>query len=329
MKAAVLTDPGRIELVERAVPELGARDVRIRVGQCGICTSELDLWAGKALDKLPAAIGHEVAGVVEEVGADVTTVRVGDRVAAWVGGGGFAEQLVAHERFCVPVAPEVSYPAVAEPLACVVNAVELAAPALADDVVIVGAGYMGNLIQLVTALKGPRSIVVADIRPDALQRASQLGATRVVDTREESLEEVVLEITDGRGADLSYEVTGSAPGLELSASVTRMSGKLCIVGYHQGGTRAIPLGEWNWMAYTIINAHFRDIDTIMGGMRAGMRLVNAGVLDVSSLVTGTYPLGRIAEAFETAVAKPHGFIKAVIEPEARHGDRRSTQLTNR
>jgi threonine dehydrogenase-like Zn-dependent dehydrogenase len=93
-----------------------------------------------------------------------------------------------------------------------------------------------------------------------------------------------------------------------------MSGKLCIVGYHQGGTRAIPLGDWNWMAFELINAHFRDIDTIMRGMRRGMRLVNAGVLDVSSLVTGAYPLGRIADAFATAAAKPDGFVKAVIEP---------------
>lgn len=314
MRAAVMTDPFRIELVDRDVPALGPRDVRVRVQQCGICTSEIDLWTGKAPDRLPAAIGHEVAGVVEEVGDEVVAVKLGDRVAAWVEGGGFAEQVVAQDRYCVPVAADVAYAAVAEPLACVVNAVELAAPALADDVVIVGAGYMGNLIQLVTALKGPRSITVADIRPDALERAAAMGATRVVDTREESLADVVAEVTDGRGADLSYEVTGSNPGLDLAGSVTRMSGKVCIVGYHQGGVREIPLGQWNWMAYNIVNAHFRSIDTIMGGMRAGMRLVNAGVLDVSPLVTGVYELGDIAVAFETAVAKPEGFIKAVVEP---------------
>jgi L-iditol 2-dehydrogenase len=316
MRAAVLTDPFKIELIDRTLPPLGPTQARIRVAQCGLCTSELDLWTGKADDKLPAAIGHEVAGVVEEVGAEVTTLRVGDNVAAWVEDGGFAEETVVEERFCVAVADGVAYPAVAEPLACVVNAVELAAPALADDVVIIGAGYMGNLLQLVSALKGPRSIVVADIRPDALKRAAQLGATRVVDTSEESLDDVVRDITDGRGADVTYEVTGSGPGLELAGKVTRMSGKLAIVGYHQGGTRAVALGEWNWMAFTIVNAHFRNIDTIMAGMRAGMRLVNAGVLDASSLVTGSYPLGRIAEAFETATAKPDGFVKAVIEPGA-------------
>lgn len=314
MIAAMLVEPRRIELVDRTLPPLGPHQARLRVQQCGVCTSELDLWTGKANDKLPAAIGHEVAGVVEEVGSEVAAVTVGDDVAAWVEGGGFAEQVVVEDRFCIQVAPGVTYPAVAEPLACVVNAVELAAPALADDVVIVGAGYMGNLVQLVTALKGPRSIVVADIRPDALARAAGLGATRVVDTRSESLRAVVDEVTDGRGADLSYEVTGSEPGLNLAAEVTRMSGKLAIVGYHQGGTRAIDLAAWNWMAFDLINAHFRDIDVIMRGMRAGMRLVNAGVLDAAPLVTDSYGLSDIAHAFAAAEAKPDGFVKAVVRP---------------
>jgi L-iditol 2-dehydrogenase len=316
MKVAVLTDPYTIELVNRELPSPAPHQVRLRVLQCGVCASELDLWTGKAPDKLPAPIGHEVAGVVDEVGADVATVKVGDHVAAWVEGGGFAEQALVEERFCIPVAAGVAYPAVAEPLACVVNAVELAAPALADDVVIVGAGYMGNLLQLVAALKGPRTITVADIRSHALARASELGATRVVDTRSESLAEAVAEITDGRGADVTYEVTGTGQGLELAGEVTRMSGKLCIVGYHQGGTRTVPLASWNWMAFQLINAHFRDIDTIMRGMRAGMRLVNAGVLDASSLVTASYGLAQIEQAFETAAAKPDGFVKAVVEPAA-------------
>jgi L-iditol 2-dehydrogenase len=314
MRAALLTEPERIEIVDRTLPPVAPDEVCIRITQCGVCASELDLWTGKAVARLPAAIGHEVAGVVEEVGEDVTSLRVGDEVAAWIHGGGFAEKAVIKERYCIAVAPGVAYPAVAEPLACVVNAVELAAPALADDVVIVGAGYMGNLIQMVTALKGPRSITVADTRPDALARAADLGATRIVDPRAESLPDVVREVTDERGADVTYEVTGVLAGLELASQVTRMSGKLCIVGYHQGGTRAIALGDWNWMALQIVNAHFRDTDTIMSGMRAGMRLVNAGLLDASSLVTASYPLTRIADAFQIAAAKPDGFVKAVVEP---------------
>jgi L-iditol 2-dehydrogenase len=316
MRAAILTDPYHIDLVDRALPRLGPTQARVRITQCGVCTSEIDLWTGKAPDHLPAAIGHELAGVVEEIGEQVRTVAIGDHVAAWVDGGGFADEVVVEERFCVPVEPGLRFPAVAEPMACVVNAVELAAPRLADDVVIIGGGFMGNLVQLVTGLKGPRSLTVADVRPEALSRAAKLGATHTVDPSSESLEALVNEITDGRGADVVYEVTGVDAGLELAGKVTRMSGKLCIVGYHQGLPRSIPLGHWNWMAFEIVNAHFRDIDTIMRGMHAGMRLVNAGVLDPSSLVTNAYPLDRISEAFEAATEKRGGFVKAIVEPAA-------------
>lgn len=313
MRAALLQGPGRLELVDRPAAELGPDQVRLRVTQCGLCTSEVDLWLGRNDELLPALIGHEVAGIVDEVGTNVRSVAMGDAVAAWVVEGGFADQVVADEAHLVKVASSVDYPAVAEPLSCVVNAVELAAPGLGDDVLIIGAGYMGALLQLVTALKGPRSITVADIRDDALVRAEALGATRVVNIERESLVDAVADITNGRGADLTYEVTGIQAGLDLAGETTRMSGKLCIVGYHQGAPRSIPLGRWNWMAFQIVNAHFRPVETIMSGMRKGIELVNAGVLDVSSLRTNVYRLDDLAEAFEAAVAKPNGFVKAVVE----------------
>jgi L-iditol 2-dehydrogenase len=314
MKAALLTAPFHVELVESSLPAPGEGQARVRVQQCGLCTSEIDLWLGKDPQKLPAAIGHEIAGIVEELGPEVTTVKVGDRVVAWIHEGGFAEESIVEARHCIPVGSHLAYPAVAEPLGCVVNAVELASPLLADDVVIIGAGYMGNLLQLVSTLKGSRTITVADVRPDALERASQLGATHVVNTESESLADVVREMTDGQGADITYEVTGVNPGLDLATDVTRMSGKLCIVGYHQGEPRTVDLARWNWMAFKIVNAHFRSIDTIMAGMRTGMRLVDAGVLDVAPLMTNIYPLTAIASAFEIAIEKPQGFVKAVIEP---------------
>lgn len=314
MKAALLTGPHTIELVDVELPSLSPGQLRLRITQCGLCTSELDLWSGRDPAKLPERIGHEIAGVVQELGPGVTDFAPGQRVTAWVPGGGFAEEAVAEERFCIPVAPHVTYPAIAEPLACVVNAVELAAPALADDIVIIGAGFMGALVQMVTALKGPRTVTVGDLREDALDRASRLGATQVVDTSTDSLTDAVAQITGGRGADVSYELTGVSEGLLLAGETTRMSGKVCVVAYHQGEPREIPLGRWNYMAFNIVNAHFRDINTVMRGMRAGMRLVNAGILDVSGLMTHTFSLANIGEAFEVAAAKPEHFVKAVVEP---------------
>jgi threonine dehydrogenase-like Zn-dependent dehydrogenase len=184
-----------------------------------------------------------------------------------------------------------------------VNAVERAAPALGDDVVIVGAGFMGNLVQLLVQLRGPRSVTVADTRPDALERARRLGATAMVDVRREALP---------AGADVAFEVTGVQGGLDALGEVTRMSGKVVIVGFHQGGDRMLPLGHWNWMAYDIVNAHFRDVDTIMAGMRTGMRLLTSGRLSLADLVTHRFALDDVNDAFAVAVEKPPGFVKATV-----------------
>jgi threonine dehydrogenase-like Zn-dependent dehydrogenase len=163
---------------------------------------------------------------------------------------------------------------------------------------------MGNLVQKLVQLTGPREVIVADPRPDALERARALGATRTVDVREQSLA--------GLEADVTFEVTGAQPGLVAAGEATRMSGTLAIVGYHQGEPRVIPLGHWNWMAFRILNAHFRDVDTIMRGMRTGMRLLTSGRLALDDLVTHRFPLADVNRAFAIAVEKPAGFVKATV-----------------
>jgi L-iditol 2-dehydrogenase len=199
-------------------------------------------------------------------------------------------------------------------MACAVNAVDLANPALGDDVLIIGAGFMGNLVQLLVEQQGPRQLIVADPRVDALDRATKLGATTVVDPVHESLVDRVRELTDGRGVDTTFEVTGVQGAIDPIGEVTRMSGTVVVTGYHQGEPRRIPLGQWNWMAFRIVNAHFREVGTILRGMRMGMRLLTSGRVRLDELVTHRYPLERIDEAFRTAVDKPEGFVKATVLP---------------
>jgi threonine dehydrogenase-like Zn-dependent dehydrogenase len=91
-----------------------------------------------------------------------------------------------------------------------------------------------------------------------------------------------------------------------------MSGKVVLVGFHQGPPRSVPLGYWNWMAYDLRNAHFREMSTILHGMEVAMRLLRAGIVDLSTHVTHRFELADIAEAFDTAVAKPEGFVKATV-----------------
>jgi threonine dehydrogenase-like Zn-dependent dehydrogenase len=310
VRIAALRDAEAFEIEEAPVPEIRPDEVLVRVVVSGVCASELEPWVDGPDE--PRYLGHEVSGVVTEVGRDVSTLAVGDRVGVWVTERGFAEYVAVRAAYCFPAGDGPLELALAEPIACAANAVELADPRLGDDVVVIGAGFMGNLVQALTALRGPRQLIVADTRPDALDRAKRLGATRVVDVTQESLPDVVRSLTDGRGADLTFECTGTQPALTMCGDTTRMSGKIAIVGYHQGAAREIPLAYWNWMAFTIVNGHFRDLAVIMRGMDVGMRLVSSGVLSLDGLVTHRFPLERINEAFATLRDKPDGFAKAVI-----------------
>jgi 2-desacetyl-2-hydroxyethyl bacteriochlorophyllide A dehydrogenase len=313
MKIAILTGPKEFQFQEEQLPALHPDQVLVRVAACGVCTSELDMWEGKAGGQMyPRYPGHEVSGVVADVGKDVQGLKAGDRVAVWAPGRGFAEYVVVKSKYCFPAGDLPLDLALAEPLACAVNTVELANISLSDDVVIIGGGFMGNLVQKLVALQGPRRLIVADTRPDALERALNLGATHVVNPAKESLPEAVKALTEGQGADVSFEVVGGQAPLSLLGDVTRMSGKVVIVGYHQGEPRQIPLGYWNWMAFQILNAHFREEATILRGMRIGMRLLTSGRLSLEDLVTHRFQLDEINQAFLAAHEKPEGFVKSTI-----------------
>jgi 2-desacetyl-2-hydroxyethyl bacteriochlorophyllide A dehydrogenase len=317
MKIAVLQAPRKFEIIEESTPEIGPDEVLLRIAACGVCTSELDQWEGKSDGlRYPHFPGHEVSGIVEKTGSEVDSYMPGDRVGAWVTGRGFAEYVAVKEEYCFPAGNVPLDLALAEPLACAVNTVELANISLADDVVLIGAGFMGNLVQKLIQMQGLRHLIVADTRPDALERAQIMGATRVVDVQTESLKNIVEDMTGGQGADVSFEATGAQAPLTLLGEVTRMSGKVVIVGYHQGGMREIPLAYWNWMAFQIINAHFRDINTILRGMRIGMRLLTSGRFTMAGLVTHRFQLSEINQAFLTAHEKPQGFIKSTIVMES-------------
>jgi threonine dehydrogenase-like Zn-dependent dehydrogenase len=123
---------------------------------------------------------------------------------------------------------------------------------------------------------------------------------------------VVHELTDGRGADVTFECTGNQAALSALGDVTRMSGRIVLVGFHQGAAREIPLATWNWMAFDIVNAHFREVSTIMRGMTIGTRLLSSGALSLAPLVTHRFELADIGQAFQTAIDKPAGFAKAVV-----------------
>ncbi|HEY0388431.1 MAG TPA: zinc-binding dehydrogenase [Gaiellales bacterium] len=327
MRSAVLRAPRDFVIEDIDVPEIAPTEVLVRVVACGVCASELDMWTGDTDREFPIRVGHEPSGVVERVGSEVEGVLPGDPVALFATEYGFSEYVAVDQRFVLQAGDLPLELALAEPVACAVNAVDLAHVRLGDDVLIVGAGFMGALVLKLVLMQGPRHVIVADARREALERARALGATHAIDVTREDLVERVREICDRvpagihdagvdpldeTGVDVAFEITGAQAPLDVLGDAVRMSGKLVVVGYHQGGRRTIPLGQWNYKALQLVNAHFREIATIMRGMRVAMRLLSSGRLRLDDLVTHRFPLDQIADAFAVAHDKPEGFLKSTV-----------------
>ncbi len=313
MKAAVLEQPGRFALTERPKPEIGPTEVLVRTFVCGVCTSEIDMWEGHTNVELPRFAGHEVSGIVETVGERVTNVAVGDRVALYAEGEGFAEYVKVPAAWAVKLDESVPFAyALGEPIACAVNGVRKAQPQLDDSVCIVGCGFMGLLMLQLFKTSGVGLLIAVDTRPAILDMARKLGATHIFNPKETDVVAEVKRLTDGRGVDIGVEGAGVQATLDLTTRLVRMEGKLEVFGFHQGAPRTVDWGYWNWMAFQIINGHTRTQQHYVDAMRIGLGMMARGALDMEPLVTHRFGLDDINDAFATASAKEDGFVKGVI-----------------
>jgi L-iditol 2-dehydrogenase len=314
MQAAILQAPGKFTIEERPIPDIGPDELLVRTKACGICTSEIDFWTGKAKGlEYPRFIGHEPAGIVEEVGKDVEGFEVGDHVSVWSEGKAYAEYFATKADYAAKLRPDtVLEQALGEPIACATNGVRKADPQLNDSVCIVGCGFMGLIMQQVFLARGVGMTIAVDTRKSIRDLALALGATHALDPKQTDVVSAVKELTAGRGVDICVEAAGLQQTLDLAANVTRMEGKLEVFGFHQGEPRSVPWGFWNWMAFDIINGHVRSARVYVEGMKIGLRLLESGKLSMKPLVTHRFSLKDINKAFETATAKNEGFVKGVI-----------------
>lgn len=314
MQAAILEAPRQFALAERPVPEPGPGEIRVKTEVCGMCSGELEMWAGHVPGyAYPKFIGHEVGGVVDAVGPRVTGVEVGDRVTVYAEGQGYAEYVVVPAAWAVKLAPETPFDlALGEPIACSVNGVRKAAPQLGDSVAIVGCGFMGLIMLQVFRTAGAGTLIAVDRRESMLDLARRLGATYTLNPSEDDVPAVVKDLTAGRGVDIGVEAAGIQATLDLTSKLVRMEGKLEVFGFHQGGPRQVDWGYWNWMAFQIVNGHTRSPHIYVEGIRIGIGLLESGRLDMAPLVTHRFPLSDINRGFELAVSKADGFVKGVV-----------------
>lgn len=315
MHAGVLAAPGQAVLQSVDAPEPGPGQVLLRLEGSGVCTSSLPLWEGRewfSYPQPPGAPGHEGWGRIAAIGEGVTGFNEGDRVAALTYRA-HAEYDVADAGSIVKLPASLADTAVlGEPLGCATNIFRRADIRAGQTVAIVGIGFLGALLTQLAKHAGARVIALSR-RPYSLEFAQAAGAdhTLVMDDHWKILEQVKA-LTDGKWCERVIECTGLQWPLDLSGEMTAERGRLVIAGYHQDGLRQVNLQLWNWRGIDVINAHERDPQAYVDGMKRAVDLLAAGVMDPQPLYTHRLPLDRLGEALELTRTRPDGFMKALV-----------------
>ena len=309
MRAAVLTGPGTVELVEAAPAPLLPGSSRVAVEGCGVCGSNLPVWEGRPWFDYPLAPGnpgHEAWGRVVE------GPLAGQRVAL-LAENAFASELVVPADRLVPLPASLDgRPFPGEAIGCAFNALRRSDVRPGQTVAVVGIGFLGALMVSLAASAGARVIAIAR-KQSALDVATAMGAaeTVVMDDHQRIIS-AVSDLTGGAFCERVLEVTGAPWPLDLSGELTGFGGRLVIAGFHQDGLRSVNVQLWNWRGIDVVNAHERDPAVQLQGIRDAVDAVASGRLDPSPLYTHVHPAEEMQGALDAAAQRPDGFVKALV-----------------
>ncbi|HIY23298.1 MAG TPA: zinc-binding dehydrogenase [Candidatus Brachybacterium merdigallinarum] len=330
MKALVKfgTDDGDVEIREVSAPVLEPGHVLVRARAVGVCGSDIHMWRNRQSWEvaLPVILGHETAGVIEQVADDVTGWAVGDRVvcetAASICGecalcrtgrynlcphrqgygairdGAFGELLLAEPRVLHHIPEGVSFEqaALTEPFAVAYNAlVERATIRPGDTVVIQGAGAIGALSMMIARLQGAGQIIVLGTPVDSGRLATlrEIGADHTVDITQQDPSELLATLGDGLGADLVVDATGVSRALAQSLELVRPLGTIVKVGWGPE-----PLGfSLDPLVAKAVTLHGSFSHTWTTWERV-LGLFATGTLDTTAVLGGVYPLSEWERAFD-------------------------------
>ena len=315
MRAAVVTEPGRIITRQAPIPEPGPNQVRVRLEGCGVCHSNLPPFEGRPWFTYPLApgqLGHEGWGFVDAIGPGTQGFQIGDRVAA-LSNNAYAEYDVAEAGSVVKLPDALARTAFpAEPLGCAMNIFRRSQIKAKDVVAIIGIGFLGAILTKLASNAGA-SVVAISRRPYSLDVAKSMGAAETIPMDDHwKIIEKVKGLTGGTFCDVVIEAVGQQWPIDLAGELTKVRGRLVIAGYHQDGPRQVNMQLWNWRGLDVINAHERDPQVYLDGMRAAVEEVAAGRLDPAPLFTHRFPLEELPQALAMTRDRPDGFLKALI-----------------
>ncbi|MDA3961868.1 MAG: NAD(P)-dependent alcohol dehydrogenase [Planctomycetota bacterium] len=326
-----------IELTE----QLGPHDVRIKIHTVGICGSDVHYYQHGAIGPFvvdaPMVLGHEAAGTIEEVGCEVTHLKLGDRVCMEPGipdpnsratregiynldpavrfwatppiHGVLRPSVVHPAAFTFKVPDSVSFgeAAMVEPLAVGMHAANKAKIKPGSVAVVIGAGTIGMVTALSALAGGCAQVIIADVVQPKLDLAATLGPIRPVNVKQENLSDVVMQLTDGWGADIVFECSGNERAIAGVFEPLCPGGCVVLVGM-PGAPVALDI-----VAAQIKEARIETIFRYAHVYPRALALMGSGQLNLKPLITDRFGFKDSQQAFDFACNMPATSVKAQIE----------------
>lgn len=330
-------EPYKVRFLNKQVRELQPDEVLVKVKASAICGSDLHIARGKHPSApLPVTIGHEFSGDVIAVGSGALENRIGQRVTVEPcivcgkcdacrhgqygycehisftyrqGDGAMADYVVVKES-CVYELPDyLTYEtgALIEPLAVATHAVRRADIRLGETVLIIGAGAIGMMVAAMCRRSGAAEIIIADFSDNRLEMARQMGATVCVNSGKEDLETVVKRITNGRGADKSFECVGRDICFNQAIMTLKRSGMATVVGIYEQP-------QIQFMASRLVTHELRIQGAQGYCWDFPVAIAAARDIPLDRLITHTFPLEHLQQALNTALDRSSGSIKVILKP---------------
>lgn len=322
MKAVQIVKPGQLEVINVEKPVMDQKNnVLIKMTAAGICGSDIGIYHGtNAAATYPRIIGHEMVGVVAEIGENVHHLKPGSRVIVnqvtscghcypcskhrgnicdhlAIRGvhidGGYREYLAVPESDCYLLPDSISDQdaVMIEPATIAIQSCTRAELEKEDMLLLYGAGALGSSI-LRIAKQICDHIIVADIMNDKLEEAKRAGANYTINVLEEDLQEKVLEYTDGRGATVSIDAACVKDSLLLLLKATGNAGRVVTMGFSTSST------EVNQFLITSKELDVRGSRLQNNMFGKAISMINEGTLTLNGTVSHTFPLTRAQEAFD-------------------------------
>lgn len=309
-QAIFFVEPWKAEIREIKVPDPADDEVQVKCLANGICLAEVSVYSGVEKRDLPRIPGHEGIGVVVKAGKNVQKLAEGDIVPCtqWACYYNYkAERLPSFEKN--PSDPSVM---LAEPVECVVRAIDYYDIVPGDRVLLLGAGFMGLLNVQGLAHCPLSELVVVDLKHRNLELARAFGANHVIQADTEAGRKELEIFQQNRSFDLVVESVGTQSVIEDADLYVKKGGRLAIFAWHHGN-RTVDMGRWHLSGIKVLNSAPQiSADSAINYLERAVRLMERGVFQQEQLVTHRYHFTQVTEAMELAYHRPPDYLKCVL-----------------